>query len=73
MPEKKFNRIKEVLREEGRTNKWLAKKINRNEVTVSRWCSNVQQPDLETLFDIAHLLGVHVSELLAEDERDNKS
>ena len=61
-----YNRIKEVLREQGRSNRWLSTKIDRNESTVSRWCSNVQQPDVETLFKIARVLGVSARELLAE-------
>lgn len=48
----------------GRTNKWLSGQIGRNEVTVSRWCHNLQQPDLKTLHRIADLLDVHVCELL---------
>ena len=61
---RKLNRIKAVLRQEGRTNIWLSSKISKNKVTVSRWCRNVQQPDLETLFRIAEILDVHVYELL---------
>ncbi len=67
MADTKLNRIKAVLRYEGRTNKWLARQVGRNEVTVSRWCSNVQQPDLETLYKIARILGVHVCELLTDE------
>ncbi len=67
MEGKKLNRIRDVLRKQGRTNKWLSTQIDRNEVTVSRWCRNVQQPDLETLYNIANLLNVHVCELLAEE------
>lgn len=67
MEEKKLNRINEVLREQGRTNKWLSAQLGKNEVTVSRWCRNLQQPDLETLYRVAHLLGVPVCDLLVED------
>lgn len=67
MPQKAYNRIKEVLREQGRTNKWLAAQLDKNDVTVSRWCRNVQQPDLETLYRIAELLGIHARDLLVED------
>lgn len=68
MDPKKLNRIKDVLQEQGRSNKWLAAQLGKNEVTVSRWCRNVQQPDLETLFRIAGLLGVRVCLLLVEEE-----
>ena len=67
MAEQKLNRIKEVLREQGRTNKWLSAQLGKNEVTVSRWCRNVQQPDLETLYRIARTLGVGVCALLVEE------
>ncbi|KGE87989.1 MAG: helix-turn-helix transcriptional regulator [Phaeodactylibacter xiamenensis] len=67
MAEEKLNRIKEVLREQGRTNKWLAAQLGKTEVTVSRWCRNVQQPDLETLYRIARTLGVGVCALLVEE------
>ena len=67
MAEQKLNRIKEVLREQGRTNKWLSAQLGKNEVTVSRWCRNVQQPDLETLYRVARTLGVGVCALLVEE------
>ena len=70
MPQKAYNQIKTVLRSQGRTNKWLALQLDKNEVTVSRWCRNVQQPDLETLYRIAELLGVHARELLADDTEE---
>ncbi len=60
----KFNRIKAVLKEKQRPNKWLAKKLNKSQVTISRWCSNVQQPSLEDLYKAAEALKVDVSELL---------
>jgi putative transcriptional regulator len=71
MTEKKLNRIREVLREQGRTNKWLAEQLDKNEVTISRWCRNVQQPDLETLYKAAELLDVQVSTLLVDIPPDN--
>lgn len=64
MAKKKLNRIKEVLRGQGRTNKWLASQLSKNEVTISRWCRNVQHPDLETLYEIAKTLDVPVCDLL---------
>lgn len=60
-----LNRIKSVLADTGKTNLWLAEKIGKNKTTVSKWCTNDQQPTLETLFDIAEALDVEVSDLLA--------
>ena len=59
-----LNRIKSVLADQGKTNLWLAETLGKNKSTVSKWCTNDQQPTLDTLFDIADALGVDVCELL---------
>ena len=59
-----LNRLKVVLVEKKRTGKWLAETIGKNEATVSRWCANISQPSLETLFAISKALNVDVKELL---------
>lgn len=61
---KPINRIKVVLAEQDRTNKWLAEKLDKNRTTVSRWCRNEMQPSLETLLEIAEALDVDIRELL---------
>lgn len=60
-----LNRIKGVLADKDKTNLWLAEKLRKNKSTVSKWCTNDQQPTLETLFDIAEVLEVEVCKLLA--------
>ena len=64
-----LNRLKVVLVEQKRTGKWLAEKLGKNEATVSRWCANVSQPSLETLFAIAKALNVDVKELLISTKK----
>jgi len=59
-----INRIRVVLAEQDRTNKWLAEKIGKNRTTISRWCTNGMQPSLETLVEIAEALDVDVKDLL---------
>ena len=59
-----INRLKVVLAEKKRTNKWLCKQLNVNPSTVSKWCTNSSQPDLPTLVKIAKLLEVNVDDLL---------
>ena len=59
-----LNRIKTVLTECGKSNLWLAKRLNKNAATVSRWCTNDNQPSVETLYQIALLLDVDIRELL---------
>ena len=51
--EKDINRIKVVLVEKKRTNKWLAEQLGKDPATVSKWCTNTSQPGLETLLEIA--------------------
>lgn len=47
---KQLNRIKIVLVEQNKTAKWLSEQIGKNTCSVSRWCTNTSQPDLEILF-----------------------
>jgi transcriptional regulator with XRE-family HTH domain len=61
---KRFNRIKIVLIEKEKSNLWLAEKMGVTPAAVSRWCTNDAQPNVETLFKIAKVLGVEVTELL---------
>jgi len=64
MGKKRLNRIKVVLAEQDKSSSWLAEQVGRNKSTVSRWCSNGIQPNVETLFRIAEALDVDVRELL---------
>ena len=59
-----INRIKVVLVEKKRTNKWLAEQLGKDPATVSKWCTNTCQPGIETLLEIARVLNVKVGELL---------
>jgi putative transcriptional regulator len=64
MSKKSINRLKVVLVEKNLSSKWLAEKLDKNEATISRWCTNDVQPTLKTLVKIADVLKVKVSELL---------
>lgn len=59
-----LNRLKVVLVEKGKTGKWLAGELGKSNCTISKWCSNSIQPDLQTLDKIAKLLDVDVKDLL---------
>jgi len=61
---KDINRLKVVLAEKKRTNKWLAEQLGKDPATVSKWCSNSSQPGLETLLQISTVLEVDVKDLL---------
>ncbi len=63
---KDINRLKVVLAEKKRTNKWLAEQLGKDQTMVSKWCTNTTQPSLEMLMKIAKVLEVEVKELLRE-------
>ena len=58
------NRIKVVLVDKKRTNKWLSEQLGKDPTTVSKWCTNVSQPPMETFVKIAELLEVDINELV---------
>lgn len=61
---RRYNRIKIVLLEQEKTNIWLAEELGVSRTTVSKWCTNDNQPTVETLFRISETLNVSVCELL---------
>ena len=69
---KDINRIKVVLAEKKRTNKWLADTLGKDPATVSKWCTNAAQPGLETLLQIANALEVDVKDLLNSSKEEVK-
>lgn len=68
MESQKINRIKVALVEKGKTGKWLAAQVGKNEATVSRWCSNKMQPSLDTLVRISELLDIDVKDLIVSNK-----
>ena len=65
-----IKRIKVVLAEKNRTNKFLAESLSVDPSQVSRWVTNRQQPNLETLLKIANALEVDIRELLQPSKCD---
>ena len=59
-----INRLKIVLAEKKRTNRWLAAQLGKNEATISKWCTNTTQPSLDDLVMIAKCLEVDIKDLL---------
>ncbi|HMR56890.1 MAG TPA: helix-turn-helix transcriptional regulator [Cyclobacteriaceae bacterium] len=66
---KRFNRIKIVLIEHEKTNIWLSEQVGVSKAAVSKWCTNDNQPTVETLFKIAEVLEVDVCELLVNAKK----
>ena len=61
-----MNRIKEVLEDQGRSQKWLAGKLGKSYNMVNAYVQNRQQPRLEVLFEIAEILQVKPKELIKD-------
>ena len=58
-----INRLKLLLVEKKKTSKWLSEQLGITPSTVSKWCTNTSQPDMETLARISKLLDVGVEDL----------
>lgn len=67
MPREQVNRLKIVLAEEQKSNKWLAEQLGKDQATISKWVTNSSQPDLKNLLRIAKTLNVNVARLLNLD------
>lgn len=65
-----LNRLKAVLAEQDKTGIWLAEQLGKSTCTVSKWCKNSVQPDLQTLERIAQLLNIDKRDLLTPSKRD---
>ena len=66
MENKDINRLKIVLAEKKRTNKWLAEQLGKDQAMISKWCTNTTQPNLEMLIKVAKALDVEVKDLLRD-------
>jgi transcriptional regulator with XRE-family HTH domain len=58
-----INRLKLLLVEKKKTSKWLSEQLGITPSTVSKWCTNTSQPDMETLARISKLLNVSIEDL----------
>ena len=67
MANKDINRIKVVLADKKKTNKWLAEQLGKDQTTISKWCTNTSQPDFWSLIKTAKLLGVELADLVREE------
>ena len=64
MERKLLNRIKVVLAEKNKSNKWLSEQLDKDPAIISKWVTNMTQPNVETLIQISKVLGVTVDDLL---------
>ena len=66
---KDLNRLKVILAEKKKTNKWLAEQLGCAPTTVSKLCTNSSQPSLETIERISNLLDIDYTELIRIDRK----
>ena len=64
-----LNRLKVILAEKKKTNKWLAEQLGCAPTTVSKWCTNSSQPSLESIEKIVNLLDIDYTELIRIDRK----
>ncbi len=62
----KLNRIKAVLVDQDKSQKWLAEQLGKSFSTTNAYCCNRQQPNLDTLYRIAQLLSVDLKDLIVD-------
>ena len=67
-----MNCIKEVLENQGRSQRWLADKLGKSYNMVNAYVQNRQQPRIEILYEIAELLAVDVKDLLVSNKLEVK-
>lgn len=68
----KLNRIKVVLVEQDKSQKWLAEQLGKSFSTTNAYCCNRQQPNLDTLYRIAQLLSVELKELIVDNTKNEE-
>lgn len=59
-----INRLKILLAEKKKTNKWLCEQLGVNPTTVSKWCTNSSQPSVEMLFKMMEVLDVGIDQII---------
>lgn len=64
MERKLLNRIKVILAEKNKSNKWLAEQLDKDPAMISKWVTNTNQPNIETFIQISKVLDVSVNDLL---------
>ena len=70
MAHKELNRLKLLLVEKKKTGLWLAEQLGKDKTTISKWCTNSSQLDVECLIKISKLLNVDLSDILIVDNEE---
>jgi len=59
-----INRLKILLAEKKKTNKWLCEQLGVNPTTVSKWCTNSSQPSLEMVLKMMEVLDADINQII---------
>ena len=70
--DKNLNRIKVMLAEKNKPNKWLCEQLGVSPTTVSKWVTNTSQPPMETFMKIVRVLDVDINDLIRYDQIDKE-
>jgi DNA-binding Xre family transcriptional regulator len=60
-----MNKLKEILRKQGRSNKWLAVQLGKSENTIGSWCANKTQPKLNDIEKICKILTIKSTDIIS--------
>jgi len=69
---KEINRVKAVLKEQGRSQSWLAEKLGYTFATINSWCNQRNQPYLADILRMAELLEVAPADLIVDGSKKEK-
>lgn len=67
-----INRLKILLAEKKKTNKWLCEQLGVNPTTVSKWCTNSSQPSLEMVLKLMEVLDADINQIINLPETRKK-
>jgi len=70
---KEINRLKILLAEKKKTNKWLSEQLGVDSTTVSKWCTNSSQPSVEMVFRMMDVLDVDINQIVNVPTRKHPS
>ena len=59
-----INRLKILLAEKKKTNKWLCEQLGVNPTTVSKWCTHSSQPSLEMVLKMMEVLDADINQII---------
>lgn len=59
-----INRLKILLAEKKKTNKWLCEQLGVNPTTVPKWCTNSSQPSVGMILKVMEVLDVDIDQVI---------